>query len=160
MLRRDVYCISVQDTMQAMSMRNYNPFTGYVTLLWCRDCGHLASKPRADGRETIQHLLAHASCSRCKSRNIGARLTYELGLPGPGSFYIWELKMIASALSEAGQRAQHAAAAIPHGERSEERQRHDQTAGIYYRLAGIYQSETHSREALPMHVLPRGSKTA
>jgi hypothetical protein len=151
-----VYAYSIR--CKPMSMRNFNPFTGYVTLLWCRDCGHIATRPRVEGCETIQLLQSRASCSRCRSRNVGVRLTYELALQGPGGFFIWELKMIATALREAGRSAQHAGDSIPHGERSEERARHSQTAAVYYRLAGIYQAEAAAREGLPMHAPPQRSE--
>jgi hypothetical protein len=125
-------------------------------LLWCRDCGHLASRPCVGNEHvSIPTLLQRARCGSCKGRNIGARKTYELGLPGPGVFHIWELRLIAEALSAAAAQCNQLAQAELEAARRDGFGHWVGRAGCYLRLAGIYHSEIAQREALPMHALPK-----
>jgi hypothetical protein len=126
-------------------MRNHKPHADYVVLLWCRHCGHCATRP-VEPALTVEYVRERARCARCGRKWIGAVQMYEprLGL-GPG-LLTCEVQLIASAVRTAAEAERRAADALAHGEESGLRARHLAAAGVYSRLAEMLSREASSRE--------------
>ncbi len=133
-------------------MRDHDPFSGYVILLWCRQCGHMTTRPCA-GTEPTAAVRRRARCSQCGGRNVGALRTFEPRLPGPGSLHLWELRLICASLRLAAQHARSQADAIQHRDApAAARLRIEELA--CHRLAAAFDCEAEERRRAPVHVLP------
>lgn len=126
-------------------MRDYKPHLDYVVLLWCRSCGHCATRP-VEPALTVEHVRERARCARCGHKWIGAVQMYEprLGL-GPG-LLACELQLISSAVRTAAEVERRAANAVEHASEGVARAQHLRAAEVYGRLAEMLAREAQLRE--------------
>lgn len=135
-------------------MANYQPHAAYVVLLWCRACGHLATRP-VEPHIALVEIQRRARCAGCSGRDIGARIAYEPKLNDGFGLHIWELRLIARACLDAAQRARETCASLPYSPNNRQEQDLRSLIAIYERLASCYLNEARQREALPMHRSPQ-----
>jgi hypothetical protein len=114
-------------------MRDYKPHADYVVLLWCRSCGHCATRP-VEPALTVEHVRERARCARCGHKWIGA---VQMAC---------ELQLISSAVRTAAEVERSAANAVEHASEGEARAQHLRAAEVYGRLAEMLAREAQLRE--------------